>query len=311
MKRREKKEKRVKDKKVITEEHLRQRKKRKKRFLAFFNIILLLTVGFLIFFFGWIKPDVEPGDCVVIFSKTSGFESEIYEPGKFRWMWQGIIPKNIKYYKYKIVQREFHLEKQSQLPSGEIYSSILTSKPDFSYKVDIRIRYRLNKEMLVDLVREKNGDVAEIDKIYAEFEQIIESSIPNFLQNKSSDTEYLQIISRGLSELAPMIEQHIATLANSQYFLIDSVIPIAINFPDLELYLQAKETYLKVIKVTPEQAVENMQEYANYRIMKDTQIEGMAQLGKLLQEYPVLLDYLKIYSASERDFELLNPLLKN
>lgn len=306
-----KKEKVKKAKKVVTEKDLTRRRKKRKRRLAFFNILVLLVAGFLVFYFGWVKPDVEPGEYVVIFSKTSGFEEEIYQPGKFKWMWEGIIPGNVKYYKYKITQKELHLNKESKLPSGDIYSSILTPRPDFTYKIDLKIRYRFNKDKLIEIIKKKNGEIEAIDNMYKEFEDLCTLSIPNYLQSQTNTKEYHEIISRGLDEFSTIIEEHISTLDNSQYFIIDSVNPIYINFPDIDLYNQAKSTYLEVIKITPDKAMESMQEYVNYRIMKDTQIEGMEQLGRLLEEHPVLLEYLKIYSSSEKDFELLNPLLKN
>jgi hypothetical protein len=307
MKKREKKRKAA---KVVTEAHLKKKRRRKKIFLSIFNILLLLTVGFLIFFFGWVHPDVEPGECVVIFTKTSGFEPEVYEPGEFKWMWQGIIPKNRKYYKYKITPEMVHIKAEEKLPSGDVYSTILNTNPDFSYDIELEIYYRLNKERLVQLSESLDGKQENVDELYTQFSNTSKTSLPGFLIKKSADIDFLKMGITEPEKLGEELKLYIAEQEYSSYFSIERVVPIKLNVPDLELYTQARETYLNLIKVSPEEALKNMQNYASYKILKDTQIEGIEKLGKLLNDYPALLKYFEIYANSEKDFEILKPVFE-
>ena len=111
-----------------------------KKFI-FLLILLLITSG-TVFYFGWIR--LPENTQAVVFSSITGYEEKAIKSGSFNWRWQKLIPKTFKLHVFDNSAHISSVVSEGQLPSGKVYSAILTGNPDFTYRIAFSVNYTID-----------------------------------------------------------------------------------------------------------------------------------------------------------------------
>lgn len=113
--------------------------------------LILVLCGAAVFFIGWTSIRVSP-DCVgIIKSKTGGVKKEPVRAGKFSWNWEFLLPTNTKLEIFQLKPYLVSKNVSGTLPSGELYSTLLKSSPDFSYSFDFDFSVNISAESIESL----------------------------------------------------------------------------------------------------------------------------------------------------------------
>ncbi len=304
----EKKKKIANDKKIAKKQYkqemkIKNKKKRKAiNFLIF--LLILIAVAVAIFFIGWINPKLKANDYLVISSKTSGFEEKVYSNEDFIWMWKKLIPTNVTTYKYTISEQSTTIDVKGSLPSGKVYSLMLDGDPNMDFQIKINARYKLNKDELINMAK-KGVTEEEIETLYKNFNEDFTDNTVNFIQKNSINKEFVSTIAIDFEKLAQSIEEN-SKKTNPEIVFTKMNIQ-NINMPDLALYFKARDLYLKSLEKTSVARLKKLQESAEETVVKESQLAGLKELGELLNKYPVLMDYLKVFSSTDKSFENILP----
>ena len=270
-----------------------------KKFLVIFIILILAAAA--VFYFGWVQIQIPPENYAVFFSKTSGYSDEVIEPGDFVWKWERLIPKNTKLYPFQIEPRATTLNIEGSLPSGELYAEQIAGNPDFTWEISVRVSYSLKPDMLPTLVREERFDSENIDSLYTNVENSIADVLhPHVIDYMRSRTGEGSFLPEGSEELTSRLESRLGDRYPSMIFS-EVTIP-SYRVPDIELYREAKEQYLELLRVQTETKAREIVRTAGREVTETSKIDILREYGKLFTEYPVLLQYL----AMEGDLEELS-----
>lgn len=254
--------------------------------------IIIILVGLAVFFIGWIQFSIPIDNYGVLVSKTSGTHPEVFQNGSFIWRWERLIPFNTKIKTFSSKDTTYYTEISGELPSAEIYSSMLEGNPDFTYSFSVKTKLGVDPSTLPTLVNQANLSEQE--------------DLDEWLQNQNENVSRLAIkyvLDKGLANPEEFVNTTIASEEICQY--VNDTKPISglvingihinnISIPDLYVYNLAKETYISyenkvkthIESVTEKQALQASEDYL--------EIERFNKLGKTLTEYPILLDFLKV-----------------
>ncbi len=264
-------------------------------------LIILLLTGGCIFYFGWIQILLPPETYAVIFTKMGGYDSHVTEPGVFTWRWERLIPTNMTVFKFDLKPYTSEVSYKTTLPSGELYASILPENPDFDFEAAVAVEFRLKPESLPDMVANDKLKPETLSEYYektakALTPKIMELSLQRDKQGSQGsvlpDIKWDKRLITKLEEFYPDIE-------------VLSLHTRVLKIPDLELYMLAKESYLKLLKtredsmntVAAQLAVE--QERAKAQVQSErARLKLISEYGELFTKYPVLLKLYYIQKAS-------------
>ena len=258
-----------------------------KKFI-FFMILLLIVAG-TVFYFGWIRiPENTVG---LIYSDIAGYDKEFMKPGKINWRWQKLIPKNysIKIYANDTLKSDITVS--GELPSGNVYASVLDGNPDFSYETHISISYRIIEDYLYNLA--VNGQLHDNGtySLTASAEEKLNSICSQVMKGEAEAAVNENRKAASGKELADKIRKEIE--AGSEMFKIISIETTYTDFPDTELYNEGKKQYLEMLSTRKELALTQEKDNAAYSTEIEKRIETLKKYGALLTEYPILIEYLK------------------
>lgn len=158
-----------------------------------------------------------------------------------------------------------------------------------------------SKESTEKLLHPKN--------FWEQFEAQIQAALYSYLTKRSSENEFVTRLGLDNTEIEKELSLFIETI-NPNIEVIGLVVQ-EIRIPDYDLYQKIKEAVQK--DFTPNLKISSSQKEILQEEVKRAQarnkIEVLTELGKLLTEYPLLVDYLKLYATSEKDLDLLqlNP----
>ncbi len=284
-----------------------KKKKKKKNGRVLLSLILLLIAAGTAFYFGWVQAELPENTYGVLFSKTSGYSKKILNPGEFNWKWEKILPTNSKLIKIKTEIRNTKMEYSGLLPSGDLYSSILQDKPDFSFKIQYTFSYILDHKLLPSLVENKIIDTDNMEEWYKTVESQINNEVKKisfnyFSENKSDfSSGYLNLENR----IAVELEE------NYNYLIIKSFTMNYINFPDLQLYQKSKEIYFQILEKRKDSEIILEKRAVESKINLESKLELLSRYGDLLTKFPILLEYFALKPESQiLDINMLNNIEK-
>lgn len=262
---------------------------------AVISFILLIGAAVALFYFGWVQFELPENTYAVLFSKTSGYDSEVLEPGHFNWKWERILPTNSKLIKFKVESRSVTLEYTGSLPSAELYSSTIPEQPDFSYNMTFLLTYRLKEDLLPSLLEEgiiENGDLES-------FYHIAETEYLRIIKDESNSffIENLTIDNSSYGDLETVLLGKI----NSRYSYIDvrNFVVKYVNYPDLELYSKSRDLYHQILDRRKETEIATEKWAIESKVNLDTKIEILTKYGELLSKYPILVEYFALDPESQ------------
>ncbi|MCK4541873.1 MAG: hypothetical protein KAU17_06525 [Spirochaetales bacterium] len=270
-------------------------------------LILFLIVAGSIFWFGWIRADLEENTYGIVYTKTGGYRDTILKPGIFFWSLEGLIPKNVKVITFPLIPQRFNLSTGGLLPSGDVYGIYLEGNPDFSWTIDLSVTFIIKPDSLLDLVENKGLTRENLDTWYSDFANLCLSHTLSLINETIYGTSPSDRLSQSLStpgetpnlfQLNKPVAQHLA----EEFPQVDFIQVLLNNshFPDPELYSEGRKQYFAMLELKKKAAASSMEESAAEQFRESTRLEILQRYGKLLSEYPVLVDYLSL-SSEERD----------
>ncbi len=273
-----------------------------KKFIV--SLIILIMLGGTAFYFGWVKAGVPVGEYGVIISKTHGVDKEIIQDGKFRWLWYKLIPTNVKTLNFKLTQTEQRISIHTSLPSANTYASFsgMSTVMDFSYEISGSFSFLLKAEMLPSLVEKNIINGSDSLQIYINsLAEKISGYIVQQLQSYSADPDFLKTF---LGNPAPpdftnTVQSRFPEIA---YF---SCSINNVDYPDLDLYLSAKNLYQNYLARQGEILMEQAAAETARINSAQQRYDELKQYGELLSEYPVLIQYLAIEKGLDETVKTL------
>lgn len=264
------------------------------------TIILLLVVGGLVFFFGLVKVDLKPGQVAVFYSKTKGFSEKLIMPGDFVWKWEKLLPTNTELFVFTVTPYRLEIDRSSILPSGDVYGSYIGENTDFSFRFKAAVIYQVKQDKLAYLCAEANLRPDTVDQWYEDLASKVTNSAVAFVQEYGKNEVELRAVAYDFKKMAEdlkvSLEQEINTIE------ISDIVPQEINFPDVSLYLSARDAYLASMKIREETRNMAMQSIASGEIESDTRLSILSKYGEVFNKYPELLQFFNISPESAAEW---------
>ena len=261
----------------------------KKFFISLFIIIIFAGA---VFFIGWGQFAVPAGSYGVMVSKTSGISEKTIVPGEFCWFWERLLPTNTSMRIFSIIPVTKETTISGELPSADIYSPMLEGSPNFSYKFAVQTELMMKSEFLPNFVRKTDAkDNIQLKEYLEQQGDLIAEEVIQYLLSKSiNDANNLVLLATDTEELKTGIN------AKTKFkdIEISQIVVKTAKMPDTELYNIAKASYAEfqekiktsLAELTKNQSAITAQDYL--------QIERFARWGRILQEYPILIDFLAV-----------------
>ncbi len=261
-----------------------------KKFLI--TLLFLIIAGGTAFIFGWVQIQIPLDTYVVLYTKTGGVEEEIVHSGKFTWRWQRLIPTNMKKYAFELKEESRRVTVEGELPSKDIYAEYMLGNPDFSWKVRVNITYFVKPESLPELVREDKVTPDTLSDYYAFIGDNLQGAVVQSILERISSGEARSLSSLTVSDL----EETLYTRMEGEFPHIEirDLFVEPLKFPDLSLYQAARDRYLRLTETQFRIREEELARTTAEEVTETSRIEKLREYGKLLSEYPVLMDFVKI-----------------
>jgi len=270
-----------------------------------FILVLIIILSGVIFYLGWIQIQLPENTYGVAFTKSSGYLDQLYEPGKFSWNIQKVLPGNFKLLKFKLFTQYLEINESGQLPSGNIYSEYISGTPDFSYEFNYYLTYCINLKIFSKMVSDLALTPDDMDKKYNELNGEIELFISNFYKNKFLESNYSANTFYNVNDSNNELLNSLTGKFPSLVFI--NLVPVQIILPDAVLYIKAKEIYLSSITLQNKIISESKLKIAEQEIIDNANFETLKKYGELLNQYPSLIDLFSVLDInSEGIFPKLN-----
>ena len=257
-------------------------------FWLFFLIIIAGVVGY----FGWIR--VPENNVALGFSTITGYDTAFMESGKLNWRWQKLVPKCYTLKMYQLETQSAEISVAQALPSGDLYASEMTGKPDFSFSVKYAVTYKIKEDSLYGMATSGQLGDEGLDAFYADVKEKIQNAAASLLGEEMSKAMAGSTFSQKALEdgvKAKIGEQ----LSDVEIISFDTV---EAKFPDIELYKAAKAKYLENQEKKQEMAAQQEKETTDFNAKIDQRIELLKKYGELLTQYPILIEYFKSKNES-------------
>ena len=261
-----------------------------KKFLI--SLLLIIIFAGAIFFIGWGQFAVPAGSYGVMVSKTSGISQKTIIPGEFCWFWERLLPTNTSMRIFSIIPVTRTTTISGELPSADIYSPMLEGSPNFSYKFSVQTELMMKSNYLPNFVR--RTDAKENEQLQEYLNQqgdLIAQEVIQYILSKSLDNaNNLMLLATNTEELKAGIN------AESKFkdLEISNITVKTAQMPDTELYNIAKASYAEFQAKVKQSLAELTKNQSTITANDYLQIERFARWGKILQEYPILIDFLAV-----------------
>ncbi|MBQ7905436.1 MAG: hypothetical protein IJ361_06755 [Spirochaetaceae bacterium] len=261
-----------------------------KKFLI--SMFILIIFAGAVFFIGWGQFAVPAGSYGVMVSKTSGISQKTIVPGEFCWFWERLLPTNTSMRIFSIIPVTRTTTISGELPSADIYSPMLEGSPNFSYKFSVQTELMMKSNYLPNFVR--RTDAKENEQLQEYLNQqgdLIAQEVIQYILSKSLDNaNNLMLLATDTEELKTGIN------ADSKFkdLEISNITVKTAQMPDTELYNIAKASYAEFQAKVKQSLAELTKNQSTITANDYLQIERFARWGKILQEYPILIDFLAV-----------------
>lgn len=267
-----------------SKEQLLSQPNRKRRGAAagrFIFFLFLIALAGFVFYLGWVQMSIPPQSRVILFSKTGGFESEVYKPGVFLWRWEKCLPENMSILVYPDTTEILRFSGEGHLPSGKLYGDWMGNPEAFRFEYSAIINVRITDEELLALT--VNGILTP--ETYKDYLSDLE---------KQLEGEVLRLIGR-MSVNSP--ENSDSLSPNDIRITGLEILNIQmerLNIPDMELYHKTASAYWKEIEAKKTVASDILQQRIPLEKEYESRLMILEKYGEVLNRYPVLLDFLRV-----------------
>ena len=248
------------------------------------TMIILLLLGAAVFFVGWLPLRVKPGSYAVLVSKSGGVSELVVEPGVFRWSPLVFLPTNVRFVYFSPVIAERLLELTGELPSAELYGAFMAGEPDFSYAISARLSAAAKPESLPELF--KRWGVDDDEKLSAWLASEMDLAA----------NELKALLARSHGDADRLDEASLALAMSAGHPLLDirGVRIVSVRQPDPELYDEARRLYASYMDSFKAAVEPAMTEASIVAAQEQIRMDTLKRYGQLLEQHPVLIDYLAI-----------------
>ncbi|MEM9423524.1 MAG: hypothetical protein AAF975_01890 [Spirochaetota bacterium] len=299
-------------------------KRKRNAFMAGLGWIFWLGVlGFLLYRSILGIPS-EQGRLYLISTKYNGYQKKIFRPGGYYISWQNLLPGNVTLLSIPYQSKELYVKRNFVLPSAENYLLLLPQEQlqfptelsagqnPFQYQISLRLRYRYRAESLLDFVSNPANTLvsaaanipgpSETSKNSAKKAGPGEGELLSRLENKLRkrlNEEISSLFSNTNKSSPAAVEQYLSnTLLKAfpelEIFSLDIE---SYQQPDLELYAQVKQAYGALLKELSGQSLERLLQEQGQRVAGELYLQNIERLGKILSDYPLLLQYFAVTNA--------------
>jgi len=240
--------------------------------------------------FGWAQFSVPPGKYGVINSKTHGIDQKPVQSGEFRWIWYKLIPTNVKISIFSLDHKNYPIDFNSSLPSGETYAAFIgLTNADFSWNLKGELSFKLDPQMLASVVSQNNIiDQNDLDAYLQSVAQNIEVLLLRLLSSQGTDGARLENLMSG----TPDVELNREIKVNFPEICDFSIVIKSAKYPNFVLYRQLRSIYESYLSSQREYALSSFGKRAENHMETQLRFEELERYGDLLTRYPILLEYL-------------------
>ena len=271
---------------------------------ALISILLLLGAAGAIFVAGWIQILLPPATYGVLFSKTGGYDPEVMEPGVFVWRWERVIPNNVTLFLFEVQPRSFETRLSGELPSAEAVASMLPGAAgagDFRYHATVSVTFTVRPDALPALVSGEGLTPEDLNQWIGMKGTAVGRAALELLQGQAQ--------AAALTDLAALEAEILDPLAASFPELhVVGVRFSDLHLPDIEIYERGRRAYLDLMDAQHEARRAAVIDLAHQRerglAEQETRraaLQVLREYGAVLQEYPVLIQFLALQNAAGRD----------
>lgn len=279
----------------------------------FISLFLILIFAGAIFFIGWGQFAVPAGSYGVMVSKTSGISQKTIVPGEFCWFWERLLPTNTSMRIFSMIPITSETTISGELPSADIYSPMLEGSPNFSYKFTVKTELMMKSNYLPNFVRRTDAkDNHQLTEYLEQQADLIAQDVVQYILSKSiNDADNLVMLATNTEELKTGINAS----AKFKDIEISNITVKTVKMPDTELYNLAKSSYAEFQTKVKDALSELTKNQSTITAQDYLQIERFARWGRILQEYPILIDFLAVSrddaSSAINALDLLNSKKSN
>ncbi len=277
---------------------------------ALISILLLLGAAGAIFVAGWIQILLPPATYGVLFSKTGGFDPRVMAPGVFVWRWERVIPNNVTLFLFEVQPHSIATRLSGELPSAEAVASMLpgaASAADFRYQATVSATFAIRPDALPALVSSEGLTPEDLNHWTEMKGTAVGRAALELLQMRAQAT--------ALSDLAALEAEILDPLAaRFPELQVLGVRFSDLHLPDTEIYERGRRAYLELMDAQYEARREAVIDLAHERERglaahetRRAALQVLREYGVVLQEYPVLIQFLALQNGAGRDAFLNLP----
>jgi hypothetical protein len=187
------------------------------------------------------------------------------------------------------------------LPSAEVYASYLEQSPDFRYRIELSVSYRVRPSEIPRLAAEEDLDPEGLEGWYGEYDARMRDRATSLVRRLYGAAQEER---PGSVQLANLGEELRSRLSEEYPELeVLSAVPTAVSVPDFSLYEAARSLYFETVEARRDAISEEAFTAEQARISQESRLETLRRYGEVLSEYPVLLDYFTL--SAEQDIDPL------
>ena len=271
---------------------------------ALISILLLLGAAGAIFVAGWIQILLPPATYGVLFSKTGGFDPRVMVPGVFVWRWERVIPNNVTLFLFEVQPQSVTMRLSGELPSAATVASMLpgaAGTADFRYQATVGVTFAVRPEALPALVSDEGLTPEDLNRWTEMTGTAMGRAALELLQRQAQATALTD-----LAALEAEIREPLA--ARFPELQVLGVHFSDLHLPDIEIYERGRRAYLELMDAQYEArraaviglAHERERGLAEQETRRAA-LQVLREYGAVLQEYPVLIQFLALQNAAGRD----------
>lgn len=256
----------------------------------FYSSFFLIISGIIILFLGWIPFSYPNNYRGVLYYKDHGYEQSLIKPLNWNWSWRHLLPGNSIVYVVSNRELDTSITLYGSLPSASAYSDLTEQRENFDYEINLKAHAKIKESELVKLYEQEilteSFSLKPLEKIFKDS-----------LEKKSNEwlSKNILLESGQTNEILTNFKNFLEnSISNSLTYLEEISIEInSSKLPDLLLYQKAQKIINSLMEeIASIKRSESLKE-AQKTATEDNRILWLEKYGKLLKEYPQLIELFK------------------
>lgn|GEM_PF-4579364 len=246
------------------------------------TLFFLLLIAVALWVYGWVELRIPNGSTAILVSKTSGIDTNLFSSSGHSWRWQLLIPRNATLYIMNPRPYTKTINITLSLPSAKLYARYAEGSPPFTIKLTAKISHSLPLTPSYFIQSKTVPTETQLKTLHEAFMTKISNIFKKIM---------LQPQIKNSLTLLSLVKAQIQTenlSAPSQY----SIEIISLDIPDYDVYKAAKNAYFDIQRSIVAALKETKTDEALLKKRRDDKLEMIKEYAQLLEDHPVLLEYL-------------------